>query len=99
MIVGICKIALYLPSCRSLKDKRSILRKLKDKFFSQFKILLSEVGDLDLWQRASMGFAVVGSDKKLVESIIEKALNFVDLKEGAEIIDRAVEFIHFNGRP
>jgi len=99
MIVGICKIALYLPACHSLKDKRSILRKIKDKFFSRFKIMLSEVDDLDLWQRASLGFAVVASDKKLVEGIVEKAINFIDLKDGAEIIDRAVEFINFKKQP
>lgn len=99
MIVGICKIVLYLPACQSLKDKRSNLRKIKDKFFSHFKILLSEVDDLDLWQRSSLGFAVVGNDKRLVESIIEKAVNFIEFKDGAEVIDRAVEIIHFNEQP
>lgn len=97
MIVGICKIALYLPACQSLKDKRSILRKIKDRFFSQFKILLSEVGDLDLWQRSSLGFAVVGNNKNLIQGIIEKAINFIESKDGAEVIDRAVEFVYFKG--
>ena len=88
-------MALYLPACRSLKEKRSVLRKVKDKFFSKYKILLAEVDDLDLWQKSSLGFAVVGNDKKTIESLIEKAVNFLEFKDGAEIIDKATEFIHY----
>lgn len=94
MVVGICKIALYLPGCRSLKDKRQVLRKIKDKFFSKYKILLAEVEDMDLWQKAALGFALVGNDKRTIEGIIEKAINFLDFKDGAEIIDRMTEFIN-----
>ena len=94
MIVGICKVCLFLPGCRSLKEKRSVLRKVKDKFFSKYKILLAEVEDMDLWQKATLGFAVVGNDKRTIEGLMEKAVNFLEFKDGAQVIDRMTEFIN-----
>jgi hypothetical protein len=95
MIVGICKLALFLPECQSLKDKRSILRRLKDKFFARFKISISEVEDQDLWQRAGLGFAVVGSDKRLVESIMYKAVDFVESNGSVQVLDRSLEIMNY----
>lgn len=95
MVVGICKLELFLPDCQSLKDKRSILRRLKDRFFARFKISLAEVEDQDLWQRAGLGFAVVGNDKRLIESIMDKAVAFVESNGSAQVIDRATEIMHF----
>lgn len=94
MIVGICKLSFFLPECRSLKDKRQILRKMKDKFFARFKMMLAEVDELDMWQRAVMGFALVGNDKRMIESLIQQAVNFLECKDGAELIDRTTEFVH-----
>lgn len=93
MIVGICKLSLFLPDCQSLKDKRSILRRLKDKFFARFKISLAEVEEQDLWQRSGLGFAIVGNDKRLIESIMDKAIFFVESNGSVQVIDRAVEFV------
>jgi uncharacterized protein YlxP (DUF503 family) len=94
MIVGVCKLSFFLPECRSLKDKRSILRRMKDKFFARFKISLAEVDGLDLWQRAGMGFAIVGNDKRLIESIMDKAIAFLESNGSAQVIDRSTEIMH-----
>jgi uncharacterized protein YlxP (DUF503 family) len=94
MIVGVCKLSLFLPGCQSLKDKRSILRRMKDRFFARFKISLAEVDELDLWQRSGLGFAIVGNDKRLIESIMDKAVAFVESNGSAQVIDRATEIMH-----
>lgn len=95
MIVGICKISLFLPDCQSLKDKRAILRRMKDRFFARFKISMAEVEDQDLWQRAGVGFAIAGSDKRLVESIIYKAVDFIESNGSSEVTDRAIELMNY----
>ena len=95
MVVGICKLSLFLPECQSLKEKRSILRRIKDRFFARFRIALSEVDDLDLWQRAGMGFAIVGNDRRLIESIVDKAIGFIESHGAAHIIDRTTEIINY----
>lgn len=95
MVVGICKLALFLPECQSLKEKRSVLRRIKDRFFAHFKIMLAEVDDLNLWQKAGMGFALVGNDRRVIESLMEKGMNFVDAVGGAHVIDRTTEIINY----
>jgi len=94
MVVGICKLSFFLPDCQSLKDKRHVLRRMKDKFFARFKIQLAEVEDQDLWQRSQLGFSVVGNDRRLIESIMDKAVDFLDSNGSAQIIDRGIEIIN-----
>ena len=97
MIVGVCKIDVILGAHNSLKEKRKVLRKIKDSTFSKFKVPVSEVGHQDLWQRAELGFAVVGNDKQDLNSIIDKMADYIfDLSAG-QIVDRKYEFIYFNG--
>ncbi len=95
MVVGVCKLLLFMPECRSLKDKRAILRSMKDRFFARFKITLAEVEDHDLWQRAAMGFAVVSNDRRFVESLMDKATAFVESNGSVELMDRASDIMTF----
>jgi len=50
---------------------------------------------LDLWQRAGMGFAIVGNDRRLIESIVDKAIGFIESHGAAHIIDRTTEIINY----
>ena len=77
MIVGVAQFELFMPYNHSLKEKRQILKKLKDRVAQEMKITVAEVDHQDLWQRASLGLAVVGSDAKLIESLITQTLNLV----------------------
>ena len=60
MFVGIVRIELHLPGCTSLKDKRSIVRGLKDRIRERLHAAAAEVEFQDLWQRAALGVAVGG---------------------------------------
>lgn len=94
MIVGICKIVLFIPECHSLKEKRMVLRRIKDKAFNQFKIPVAEVGSCDLWQRAELGFAPVGNDRRTIEGIMQRMMNYVGDLGVAEITDQYTEMIN-----
>jgi uncharacterized protein YlxP (DUF503 family) len=93
MFVGICKLDLRISACRSLKEKRRVLRMLKDRTMSEFSIVVSEVGCQDLWQRSELGFAVVGPDRRFVEGLVERAAGFLEGTGAACAIDRYVEII------
>lgn len=95
MIVGICKLDLHLGGHRSLKEKRKIIRKIKDSVLSRFKVVVSEVGSNDLWQRAELGFAVVGNSQPDINSRMDKVINFVSDTSEGYLIDKRDEFIHF----
>ena len=94
MIVGICKLDLRIFECHSLKEKRRVLRRIKDRTQSSFGIAVSEVGANDLWQCSELGFAIVGNDRRVIEGLIEKVGNFIEDQGIASIIDTYTEIIN-----
>ena len=61
MIVGTLKLRLYLRDCHSLKEKRRVLRSLKDNLHNKFNVATAETAEMDVWQTAEIGVASVGS--------------------------------------
>ena len=93
MVVGIGIITLRLHECRSLKAKRKIVKSIVNQLRNKFNASVAEVGANDIYQRAEIAFSMVGNDKSLINSKIDKALNFVDMLGLAEIIDTEMELI------
>jgi hypothetical protein len=78
MIVGVGQLELLIPYSHSLKEKRQVLRKIKERVFAKFKVTVAEVAHLDKWQRAGLGFSLVGNDGKVIESLMTQTFNFID---------------------
>lgn len=79
MIIGICVFELHLPSSRSLKDKRRVIKSMLDRLHQRYRVSVAETGFHDLHQRAEIGLAAVVAGG---EAEIEKLLNTVrDLVE------------------
>ena len=93
MVVGISSIELYFSETHSLKDKRQAIRKIVDKTRTKFNISIMEVEPSNLWQRASVGFAVVGVKKDHVNSAIESVCEYVESLYIGEIINTRTEII------
>jgi len=77
MVVGVLRFELQMPFNQSLKEKRQILKKLKDRVYAHLKVQVQEVGHLDLWQRAQLGLSVVGNDTHVLESLMTRTMNFI----------------------
>lgn len=95
MIIGLARIDLLFPEVHSLKEKRSLLRTVKERTSQKFKIPIVEVDHQDLWQKAGIGFAVVGSDRTLVQSIGDQMINFIEEMDIGRMIERRFELIDF----
>lgn len=95
MIVGICKIDLMLGGHQSLKEKRRIVRKIKDSVFHRFKVPVAEVGHQDLWQRAEFGFAMVGNSQTNLQPLMDTILNYIFGLDAGAVIDKKCEFMDF----
>jgi uncharacterized protein YlxP (DUF503 family) len=54
-----------------------VLRRVKDRVRQKFNVAIAEVGSQDLWQRAVLGYCVVGSDRRFVESALDEVVRFV----------------------
>lgn len=78
MVIGVSTWELSLPECRSLKDKRRVLKSLKERLQSRFRVSVAETGSHDVWTRAELTAAVVASDGRQAESILDTLDRFVD---------------------
>ena len=96
MIVGVCRVSLLIPGASSLKAKRQVLRKIKDRVKNQFHVSIAEVGNHDLWQRSTLGISVVGTEGPYINSFLDKILNFIDRLYVAQIVDHDIELISFS---
>jgi len=87
VFAGIVRIELHLPGSRSLKDKRSIVRGLKDRIRERVHAAVAEVDHQDLWQRAALGVAVVSGESHQVTEMLDSVRRLVEGTFGAELID------------
>jgi len=93
MVVGVGVIVLRLHGNDSLKGKRKIVKRLIARIQQTFNFSVAEIGANDIYQRAEIGFAVVGNDKRTINSKLDKAINFVEDMNVAELIDYNMEII------
>jgi uncharacterized protein len=87
VFTGIVRIELHLPGSTSLKDKRSIVRSLKDRIRDRTNAAVAEVDHQDLWQRAALGVAVVSGESHHVTEMLQAVRRLVDGTFGADLID------------
>ena len=94
MVVGLGIITFRLHDCRSLKGKRSIVKSIIKQMQNRFNLSVAEIGANDVYQRAEIGFALVGNNRGVVNSKLDKVLNMVDDLGLAEIIDTEMEILN-----
>ena len=92
MIVAIATWDLHFPACHSLKEKRSVLKPLTSALRRTLNLSVAETGQQDLWQRAEIACAVVGSDRTVVDETLRAADRMVDEADGVRILDTATVF-------
>ena len=87
MVVGIVRFELHLPGARSLKDKRQVVRSMKERIRERVRAAVAEVEYQDLWQRAAIGIAVVAADGGQVRELLNSARQIVDQYAQAQVLD------------
>ncbi|MCX5798655.1 MAG: DUF503 domain-containing protein [Proteobacteria bacterium] len=93
MIVGVSSIEMFFPENHSLKDKRQAIKRIVEKTRAKFNISVMEVEQTNLWQRASIGFSIIGVKKDHVSSAIENVYKYIESLYIGTIIDTKTEII------
>ena len=93
MLVAIQTWDLHLPGCHSLKEKRSVLQPIKSALRRSLNVSVSETGAQDLWQRAELACATVGTERQVVEQTLRSADRMIEEADGVRIADTAVSFL------
>ena len=86
MVIASAVWDLNLPACSSLKEKRSILRSLKDRLRNKVNVSVAETAFQDVHKRAQLTIALVASDGRYAESVLDKLDSFVERNGGAVIV-------------
>ena len=94
MLVGVVKLNLRIPGCRSLKEKRKVVKSMVGRIRNHFNVSAAEVGANDIHQRAEIGFALIGNSGQLINAKVDKLINMAHDLALAEIIDSEMEIIH-----
>ena len=94
MVVGIGSISFRLHDCRSLKGKRRVVKAIVSRIRNHFNASVAEVAYNDVYQRAEIGFALVGNDRRVINAKIDKLFNWVEELGLAEVIDSRMEIFN-----
>ena len=93
MTVGCCKIELRIPESTSLKAKRRVVKSVKERVQARFNVAIAEVDRLDDWQRATLGVASVSNDSRLVDAMLSKVVNWIEVSGDVLVVDYEIDLI------
>lgn len=88
MVVGVQRWELSLPGCSSLKEKRMVVRSLKERIQHRFKVSVAETDHQDVWTRAQIAAAVVSADARHAEEVLDRVSRMVEQNGRALVLDR-----------
>ncbi len=99
MYVGVAKLRLAIRESHSLKEKRMVLRRIKDRVRERAGVILAEVAHQDSWQRAELGCAVPSADPNKARDIVDEVVRVAMTAGGADISDIARDVLVFDAEP
>ena len=90
--LGVLCVSIHIPDAQSLKQKRFVLKSLKDKVRRKFNISIAELDGQDKWQVSTLGFAMISSDHRHIDSCLQNILSSLDRFGGLVVCDHSIEF-------
>lgn len=92
MVVGLAVWELHLPGCGSLKEKRSVVKGLKDRLHARLNVSAAETAHNDAHQRAELAVCVVSNDRKHAAQVLAEADRMVEAEGRARIVDSYTDY-------
>jgi uncharacterized protein len=93
MTIGVLQLELSIGDAMSLKDKRRVVKSLKDRIAHGHNVSIAEVGALDEHRRSILGIAMVANDRAYVEGALSKLVDFVRSVGNVDLVDYQIELL------
>lgn len=93
MVIGVLQIELGVPWAESLKDKRSVVRSVKDRLSRRYRVSVAEVAELDNCRVARLGIVLAASDVKRCQSVLDRVLNALRRERDCVLQDQSTEIL------
>jgi uncharacterized protein YlxP (DUF503 family) len=92
VVIGACRLQLYLPGCASLKGKRGLIKPLVARLHREFNVAAAEVEHQDVWQTAGLAIVAVGNDPRRLESELQHIVGWIEHnRPEVEVVDARFE--------
>lgn len=98
MLALLVEIDIHIPAARSLKDKRSVIRRLQARLRDDLGVSVAEVGHQDLWQRCTLGVAIATGDETTGRRVVQDVERIVARAVEAEVLDISVDVVQTEDR-
>ena len=93
MVIGSRIFDLHIPGCRSLKEKRAVIKSLRDRLRSRFNVSVAEIEHQNLWQRSTIAVVAVNRNGAYINGVLDKILKLVELEKRVVILNIETEFL------
>jgi uncharacterized protein len=92
MPVGLLTLEIHLPYSHSLKEKRAVLRKVRDRLRSRFNVAVAELDHRDVWQVATLGVVSISDSRPLLDAVLRDVLRESENILGQDVARHIIEF-------
>jgi uncharacterized protein YlxP (DUF503 family) len=93
MPIGVLTLEIHISDARSLKDKRQVLRSLKDRLRGSFNVAVAELDHQDTWQRSRVGVVTISPDARHLEQSLEKVAEESERLLGRDLVSSEMEVL------
>ena len=93
MTIGVLQMDLLVPGARSLKDKRRVIKSLKQLLHNRYNCSVAEIDFQDMWGRARLAVCVVSGESRHANEELNEIVRFASTKQGAELLDYRIEML------
>ncbi len=93
MIVGILEVSIHIPESHSLKEKRHVIRSIKDRIRSKFNVSLAETDGQDTWQLCVLAAVMVATSHVAIEKEFQSILRVIEANPSIMVSDQWIDFI------
>ena len=93
MTIGLLTVQLFISNSGSLKQKRMVLKSLKDRLRKNFNVSVAELDAHDKWQRAVLGVVSIGPEGRHVNGVLDQVVNFIRRNGNVDISDYEIYWL------
>jgi len=91
--IGVLQFTIEIPHAESLKDKRRVVKSMKDRIRRHFNISIAETDDLEEWTLSTLGAVMAGTDVAYINGALDKLINTLEEERDAILADHRLEIV------
>jgi hypothetical protein len=93
MAIGVLTLEIHIPDSRSLKDKRQVLRSLKERLKARYNVAVAELDHQDSWQRSQIGIVSISNEEAHLEQSMQAVLAEAEAILGRDLTSHELELM------